>query len=109
MSELSVDDEIMELIVESGQGKSAAFEALRKARNGNYPAAELLLKKSADHLNAAHKVQTRLISMDEGAGKVPVTLLMVHAQDHLMNAMLANELVEEQIQLHKKIDTLTNL
>ena len=32
-----------------------------------------------------------------------IGLLMVHAQDHLMTSILARELVEEMIDLHKKI------
>ena len=31
-----------------------------------------------------------------------VTLLLVHAQDHLMTSMLAQELIEELIDLHEK-------
>jgi len=33
-----------------------------------------------------------------------MSLLMVHAQDHLMNAMLAQELIEEMIRLYNKVD-----
>lgn len=36
----------------------------------------------------AHKIQTALISQDEGCGKIKVNLILVHAQDHLMNAIL---------------------
>ncbi len=41
---------------------------------------------------AAHQTQTQLIGADEGSGKIPVSLIMVHARDHLMNAMLCREL-----------------
>ncbi len=34
------------------------------------------------------KIQTQLIGMDEGSGKLPVNLITVHSQDHLMNAMV---------------------
>ena len=32
-----------------------------------------------------------------------MTLVMVHAQDHLMTSMLARELVAELIELHEKV------
>jgi PTS system cellobiose-specific IIA component len=48
-------------------------------------------------------VQTELIGLDEGEGKVPVNLIMVHAQDHIMTAMLARELIEEIIDIHRKL------
>ncbi len=38
----------------------------------------------------AHKIQTALISQDEGCGKIEVNLILVHAQDHLMNAILCD-------------------
>ena len=35
----------------------------------------------------------------------PVDVMLVHAQDHLMTAMLAQELIEELVYLHKeKVD-----
>lgn len=50
----------------------------------------------------AHHIQTGLLA-DEGNGEGPqVTLLLVHAQDHLMTSMLAQELIEELIDLHEK-------
>ncbi|BES82921.1 hypothetical protein PEC302110_00180 [Pectobacterium araliae] len=47
-----------------------------------------------------------MIGADEGSGKISVNLILVHAQDHLMNAMLCRELVEALIQLHREISTL---
>lgn len=32
-----------------------------------------------------------------------MTLVMVHAQDHLMTSMLAKELVAELIELHRRV------
>ena len=42
-----------------------------------------------------------LIGLDEGTGKIPVNLIMVHAQDHIMTSMLAREMIEELIEVHK--------
>ena len=36
-------------------------------------------------------------------GKMKVSLVLVHAQDHLMTSMLARELVAELIELHEKV------
>ena len=49
-------------------------------------------------------MQTALIAADNGEGKVPVNLLLVHAQDHLMNSMLAQDMVEEMIRLYQRLD-----
>mgnify|MGYP000727030237 CR=1 FL=1 len=58
---------------------------------------------TAQALSEAHRVQTQLIESDEGEGKMKVSLVLVHAQDHLMTSMLARELVAELIELHEKV------
>ncbi|MCH1622954.1 PTS lactose/cellobiose transporter subunit IIA, partial [Enterobacter hormaechei] len=48
------------------------------------------------------KMQTKLIEQDAGEARQPMTLIMVHAQDHLMNSLLARELSEEIIHLYQR-------
>ena len=50
-----------------------------------YVGARKLMEQSREALNEAHKIQTRLIGDDQGVGKTKVSLVLVHAQDHLMN------------------------
>ena len=61
------------------------------------------MEQSHAALHEAHRVQTQLIESDEGQGKIKVNLVLVHAQDHLMTAMLARELISELIELHEKM------
>lgn len=98
-----LEETVMGLIINAGMSRSLCFEALRQARAGQFAEADDLLCQAAEAANAAHGVQTRLIEADEGEGKIPVTLILVHAQDHLMTAMLARELVTELIELHRKL------
>ena len=98
-----LEETVMGLIINAGMSRSLCFEALRQARAGQFAEADDLLRQAAEAANAAHAVQTRLIEADEGEGKIPVTLILVHAQDHLMTSMLARELVAELIELHEKI------
>ncbi|USE38207.1 PTS lactose/cellobiose transporter subunit IIA [Endozoicomonas sp. SCSIO W0465] len=101
---MNVDNVVMELIVKSGLAKSQALEALAHARCGEYDKAEKSLADSREAGRLAHKMQTALIAADNGEGKVPVNLLLVHAQDHLMNSMLAQDMVEEMIRLYQRLD-----
>ncbi|NDL63429.1 PTS lactose/cellobiose transporter subunit IIA [Acerihabitans arboris] len=101
-----LETQVMELIIHAGAARSDAMEALRAARNRQWPQAEALLAEASAAARLAHRIQTRLIGEDQGQGKIPVNLIMVHAQDHLMNAMLARELVDEIIALHRDIDAL---
>lgn len=101
---MNLENVVMELIVRSGEAKSLAFEALSSARAGDFEKAEQLLADSRTAGRQAHKIQTRLIAMDGEGQKIPVSLMMVHAQDHLMGSMLAQDLIDEMIRLYQKVN-----
>ncbi|MGF1739961.1 PTS lactose/cellobiose transporter subunit IIA [Vibrio profundum] len=100
----SVDFEsiVMELLVTSGHARSCALMAIQEARKDEFNQAETLLRDSKEAVSQAHKVQTQLIGLDEGSGKLPTTLILVHAQDHLMNAMLIQDLANDMIELFRR-------
>lgn len=100
---MDLESTVMELIINAGESKSLAMQALMSAKSGQWDEVDGLLKQSTEAAKRAHGVQTQLIGMDEGEGKVPVNLVMVHAQDHIMTSMLARELVEELINIHRQL------
>ena len=101
--DFDLESTVMELIINAGSAKSLAMEALKAAKDGNWKGADDLLSESSAAAKKAHDVQTQLIGLDQGEGKVPVNLIMVHAQDHIMTSMLARELIEELIDIHRKL------
>ncbi|MDU4094929.1 MAG: PTS N,N'-diacetylchitobiose transporter subunit IIA [Pantoea sp.] len=100
---LDLEEVVMGLIINAGQARSLAYAALKQAKAGKFEQAQALMDSSRLALNEAHRVQTQLIEEDLESGKTRVNLVLVHAQDHLMTAMLARELVTELIELHEKI------
>lgn len=104
----SLENTVMEIIVNAGQTRSLCFEALRAARDGDFDQARATLQEADRYSRAAHRVQTRLIEQDAGEGKTPMTLIMVHAQDHLMNAILARELIDEMVELYQRQRPVTS-
>ena len=98
-----LEEVVMGLIINSGQARSLAYAALKQAKQGDFAAAKTMMDQSRIALNEAHLVQTKLIEGDQGEGKMKVSLVLVHAQDHLMTSMLARELVAELIELHEKL------
>lgn len=105
-TETSFDQEqvVMEIIVNAGEARSLCFEALQLARKGKLDDARAKVKLSRDCINQAHLTQTQLIERDQGEGKVPMTLVMVHAQDHLMTTIVVQELAVEMLELHSRVD-----
>lgn len=98
---VGLEDTVMEIIINAGQYRSLCFEALHAARQGEMEEARNLLREADGYARQAHHMQTRLIEQDAGK-RQPMTLSMVHAQDHLMNSLLARELSEEIIHLYQR-------
>ncbi|EGU32481.1 PTS system, cellobiose-specific IIA component [Vibrio ichthyoenteri ATCC 700023] len=94
---------VMEIICNAGEARSLCYEALKLARNNDFDRAQEKLAQGKECLNKAHLTQTQLIEADQGEGKVPMTLVMVHAQDHLMTTILAHEMATEMVALHQKL------
>jgi len=94
---------VMELLIYAGQARSDAMEAIRASRKKLWDEAEQLMASSESACREAHKIQTALIGQDEGCGKINVNLILVHAQDHLMTAMLCQDLAKEIISLRKEV------
>lgn len=99
---IALEEAVMEIIVNAGQSRSLCFEALHAARQGNLDEAKSLLREADGYARQAHKMQTKLIEQDAGEARQPMTLIMVHAQDHLMNSLLARELSKEIIHLYQR-------
>lgn len=100
---MDYEQTMMELLINAGEARSSAMMAIQCARKRDWTGVDAALAASDTAAKAAHKIQTALIGADEGSGKLPVTLILVHAQDHLMNAMLCRELAEELVMLRKEI------
>ena len=100
-----LEETVMGLIINAGESRSCAMQALYAAKAGKWDEVDGLLEESTVASKRAHVVQTQLIGLDQGTGKVPVNLIMVHAQDHIMTSMLARELIEELIAVHRKMQT----
>lgn len=103
---MELEDVIFGLITNSGEARSLAFDALKNAREGDFEKAKELMKLANEKSIGTHNVQTDLIQKEARGENTTVSLLMVHAQDHLMNSILARELINELIYLHEKIDKL---
>ncbi|MCM8712048.1 PTS lactose/cellobiose transporter subunit IIA [Clostridium sp. SYSU_GA19001] len=99
-----MEEIIMNLIVNGGDARSRAMMAIQSAKEGNIEQAKQLLVEASEALDKAHNYQTNLIQNEAAGNKTEISLLMVHAQDHLMNAMTVRDLAQEFIDLYGKIN-----
>ena len=93
----------MGLIANGGNAKSLAFEAIRLAKKGDIAGARAKLVESDKSLNEAHNSQTGMLTKEAQGDHTKVTLLVVHSQDHLMNAITFRDLAGEMVDLYEKL------
>lgn len=89
---------IMQIIINGGNARSKALMAVRSARKKELDKADVLLREAKEALGLAHKVQTDLIQAETRGEKTEISLLLIHAQDHLMNAMTVIDLCVEMVE-----------
>ncbi len=93
----------MGLIAGAGDSKSYSMEAIMYAKAGNFTEARVCIEKARNAMVDTHDVQTELIRGEMSGEKSEITLLMVHAQDHLTSAMLMRDMAVEFIDLYEKL------
>lgn len=102
METVLIDEVVMELVVNGGNARSKSMEAIRAAKKGDMELAKEKIKEANEALNKAHNFQTSLIQKEAGGEGVDISLLMIHAQDHLMNAMTVRDLAKEMVSMYEE-------
>lgn len=94
---------IMQLIMQGGDAKGNAINSIQEAKKGNFDKSKELLNNAEESINKAHNAQTRLLTLEAQGNNSEMTLLMVHAQDHLMTGITFIDLAKELIDVYKVI------
>lgn len=101
--EMLTDEQIsFQIISHSGQARSHILESLRRYREGDVEGCRTLVSEASEMISKAHAVHFHLIQKDaQGEGR-PLTLLLMHAEDHLMSTQTMRDLVQELIEIFEK-------
>ena len=101
-----MEEIIFEIISNGGNAKSLAYEAIEASEKREYEKAEELLVEANEFLKKAHKGQTSIITDEVNGNHITVSVLFVHAQDHLMTAMEVRDLANILIRQTKRLNEL---
>ena len=91
-----------QLISYAGDAFSSFFKADEKARNGEFDEADELIKKGESELTNAHNAQTELLAKEAQGKDIEYSIMLVHAQDHLMTTIMYERVAKEFITLYKE-------
>lgn len=97
----NISEIAFQIILHAGNGRSSAMEAIQEAKEGNFVEADRKIEEANEELNKAHGFQTELIHSEAGGEGVKINVILVHSQDHLMNAMTVRDLAAEIIDIYR--------
>ncbi|WP_108672506.1 PTS lactose/cellobiose transporter subunit IIA [Peribacillus acanthi] len=92
-----------QLILHSGNARSLAMESIIEAKASNFEGAKEKLSLAEEEFVQAHRFQTQLIQGEAAGEHYDLPILLIHAQDHLMNALTVKDMTKEFIDLYKKL------
>ncbi|MGZ0038847.1 PTS lactose/cellobiose transporter subunit IIA [Paenibacillus ottowii] len=101
IAELTEEQISFQLILHSGSARSKVIQALTEYRNENVEGADELLKEAKQDLRAAHDIHFQMVKKEAGGAQTPFSLLLMHAEDHLMSTVTMKDLVKELLELFK--------
>lgn len=87
------------IIAFAGESFSLLNEALIAAKKQDFDASQRLLGDSENILKEAHHIQNELLENEINGKSIEFSMLFTHAQDHLMNVILAQNIYRELIEL----------
>ncbi|SEN71584.1 PTS lactose/cellobiose transporter subunit IIA [Lihuaxuella thermophila] len=92
------------LVLHSGNARSKIIQSLREYRAGNLSRSETLLDEAEEDLSHAQQIHFHLIQKEANGDKAAFSLLLMHAEDHLMSTLTMKDLVKELLEVFKAKD-----
>lgn len=91
----------MEIVAYAGDARTKYLQAMDAISEKNFDKANALIKEGDDLILSAHNQQTELITKEAAGENIEIGFLTVHAQDHLMTAMLLSDMCKRFIKMFK--------
>lgn len=98
----SVQMTSMGLIAHAGDAFSHFQSAIERAREADFSEADAEIEAGRQAIADAHKIQLDLLATEARGEDLSLTLLLVHAQDHLMSAMSFETVAREFVTLYRE-------
>ena len=91
-----------QIIAFAGDAKSSFLVAIDTAENGDLEEAESIKKEGDDAIIKAHEIHTQLlVSEAKDPESIKMTMMLVHASNHLTAAEVTQNFCEKLLNLYK--------
>lgn len=106
---MNIEEISFQIILNGGNARVLAMEAINLAKSEEFELAEQKIEEANESMRSAHHYQTNLIQKEANGEKIETKILLIHAQDHLMNAMTVIDLAKELMSVYKKMDSIISV
>src|SRR5699024_12390364 len=97
---MKTEEIVFQIILHAGNARSFSMEAISLAKMQQIKQAKEKIEEAKKEVSQAHTIQTDLISKESKGEQTEVTLILVHEQDHFMNAFIIYDLANDFIDLY---------
>ncbi len=92
-----------ELVAHAGEATAHFTDAIKYAREGDFEAVDREIKAGDAEILEAHHAQTDLLRCEVTGEDIDFSLLLVHAQDHLMTTIVFERVAKELIEVYREL------
>ncbi|MDT2813907.1 PTS lactose/cellobiose transporter subunit IIA [Vagococcus carniphilus] len=100
---MSIEEISFNLISLGGESFSVMMEALEYSEKGDIEKQQELMNEAEKLMNKAHNFQTKLLTNEAQGNKNEINVLLIHAQDTLMNTILAATLIKKMCRMNERL------
>lgn len=93
----------MNIILNAGDARTDAFNAIQDAKNGNFESADEKIARAEEAIKAAHTAQTEVLQEEMSGTPHELCILFIHAQDTLMTIKSELSMAKEMIDLYRLV------
>ena len=101
-------DIAMEIILDAGDARTYATDAMRAELAGDQARADTLMKQAKDSIKKAHNAQTDVIQAEARGEHMQFSLLFMHAQDTVMTIISEVNMIELMMEMYRKQEDKLN-
>ena len=92
---------MIEIVALSGDARTKLLSSLKEAKAGAFVRSLALVDEAKALLADAHRSQTDLLTAEASGELTTPTVLLVHAQDHLMTSLLLCDVIDSLIDIYR--------
>lgn len=97
----------MQIILHAGDAKLIISETMHQLTIDNdIASAKIRLKDAGKELSKAHEIQTSLLVKEMRGENTEIGILMIHAQDHFMNAITMRDMAVMMIEMVESMENM---